>query len=241
MGWKNINPLWRVADVLTVEQAAALIAEADPHEVDFRSSDISFAKAENWGDEGIAWVKTAFAAITNAINAGTLRATIRRDARQLAWQEESLPNEGERDLTENERGEVEITAYSSARIAYKQQPNWGRTTVAVSDLVKWLEDRNFRVGFFFPNESENKRVSYLDKGNPRYAPKLAAAVTAWQSVTDDDLRGKSPKGAIEKWLREHAAEFGLSDEEGNPNKSGIDQVSAVANWQTKGGAPVTPE
>ena len=43
-----------------------------------------------------------------------------------------------------------------------------------------------------------------------------------------------------KWLREHASEYGLSDEEGKPNETGIDEVSKVANWQPKGGALKTP-
>lgn len=56
----------------------------------------------------------------------------------------------------------------------------------------------------------------------------------------DDLKGKSPKQALSKWLREHAAEFGLSDEEGKPNETGIEEAAKVANWQPGGGAPKTP-
>ena len=45
--------------------------------------------------------------------------------------------------------------------------------------------------------------NYLDRANPRYAPKLEAAVRAWQAVTDPV--GKHPKQALAKWLRENAA------------------------------------
>ena len=84
----------------------------------------------------------------------------------------------------------------------------------------------------------NRHNGHLDPKNPRYAPKLAAAVRAWQAVTDP---GKvSPKKALTKWLREHAAEFGLSDDEGKPNETGIEEVAKVANWQPGGGAPKTP-
>ncbi|WP_186308572.1 hypothetical protein [Paraburkholderia sp. BCC1885] len=48
------------------------------------------------------------------------------------------------------------------------------------------------------------------------------------------------KDAIRKWLREHAAEFDLTNEDGNPNETGIDEVAKVANWQPSGGAPKTP-
>ena len=68
--------------------------------------------------------------------------------------------------------------------------------------------------------------------------KLAAAVRAWQAVTDGN--GKHPKQALTKWLLSHAAEHGLTDEEGKPNETGIDQVASVANWQPGGGAPKTP-
>jgi hypothetical protein len=43
-----------------------------------------------------------------------------------------------------------------------------------------------------------------------------------------------------KWLREHAADFGLSDEDGKPNETGIEEAAKVANWQPGGGAPKTP-
>jgi hypothetical protein len=52
--------------------------------------------------------------------------------------------------------------------------------------------------------------------------------------------GRSPKQTLVKWLREHAALYKLSDEEGNPNETGIEECAKVANWQDKGGAPKTP-
>jgi hypothetical protein len=81
---------------------------------------------------------------------------------------------------------------------------------------------------------------YLDPKHPRYAPKLAAAVLAWQTTGNKALTGKSPKQALLKWLREHAAEFDLTDEDGKPNETGIEEAAKVANWQPAGGAPKTP-
>ena len=108
--------------------------------------------------------------------------------------------------------------------------------VEVESLRKWLSSRGCRPAFFFPPKEDEP--DYLDPDNPRYAPKLAAAVQAWQAVTDP--AGHHPRQALIKWLREHAADFGLTDEEGKLNETGIDQVATVANWRPSGGAPKTP-
>ena len=115
-------------------------------------------------------------------------------------------------------------------------PNWHHSTVMVDDLREWLRGRGISSGFFFP-EPETQR-DYLDRKHERYAPKLAAAVSAWENAKVTS--GKSPKSQLLKWLREHAAEFGLTDEEGNQNQQGIEEVAKVANWQPGGGAPKTP-
>ncbi len=109
--------------------------------------------------------------------------------------------------------------------------------VDVGSLRKWLVSRGFNTGFFFPKTSDDA-PEYLDKNSPRYAPKLAAAVSAWQAVTGAGK--KSPKQALEKWLREHAASFGLVDDDGNPINQAVEECSKVANWNTSGGAPKTP-
>ena len=108
--------------------------------------------------------------------------------------------------------------------------------VEVDSLRAWLAGRGFRQGFFFPLTTD--APDYLDPRNPRFAPKLAAAVRAWQAVIDPN--GKHPKQALMKWLREHAAEFALTDDEGKPNETGIEESAKVANWQPGGGAPKTP-
>ncbi len=111
-----------------------------------------------------------------------------------------------------------------------------RSKILVEDLRGWLKSRGFKTGFFFPEPLSP--TDYLDANNSRYAPKLAAAVKAWQAVTD--AGNKHPKQALTKWLREHAAELSLSDEEGKPNETGIEEIAKVANWQPGGGAPKVP-
>ena len=111
-----------------------------------------------------------------------------------------------------------------------------KSTVKVDSLRAWLGGRGFQSGFFFP--ASNESPDYLNKNSSRYAPKLAAAITAWLAVTDSGK--KSPKQALEKWLREHAAEFGLVDDDGNPVNAAIEECSKVANWSPGGGAPKMP-
>lgn len=113
-----------------------------------------------------------------------------------------------------------------------------RSTVVVDSLRQWLLSRGFKSGFFFPDPVTTGEPEYLDPRSPRYAPKLAAAVRAWQAVTDPGK--KSAKQALDKWLREHASEFGLTDDEGLPVNQAIEECSKVANWNASGGAPKTP-
>jgi hypothetical protein len=111
--------------------------------------------------------------------------------------------------------------------------------VDVESLRSWLASRGVRTGFFFPNPTD--APDYLDPNHPRYAPKLAAAVHAWLATGDESaIRGKSPKQALVKWLRENAARFGLADDDGKPNETGVEETAKVANWQPSGGAPKTP-
>jgi hypothetical protein len=78
------------------------------------------------------------------------------------------------------------------------------STVDVTSLQEWLVSRGMSSGFFFARPSQ---PGYLNPEHPRYAPKLAAAVTAWQSFDDLPALARSPKQALSKWLREHAADF----------------------------------
>lgn len=130
----------------------------------------------------------------------------------------------------------EYDTIGSRRTVIEDSIDLSASRVDVESLRRWLETRGIRTGFFFPTATD--APDYLDPRNPRYAPKLAAGVRAWQSVTDTG--GKSPKQALAKWLREHAAEFGMADDEGKPNETGIEEVAKVANWQPSGGAPKTP-
>ncbi|WP_129562593.1 hypothetical protein [Paraburkholderia dokdonensis] len=242
--YKDIKPTWHLVDPLSVEDAAALIAGFDPHAVDpsreyFRNRETNLTDSQ-----GIAWVHTAQTALENAVMAGQLRAKIRRSAWMRGWDEE--PEEGEAyaknvtlrpdDVAEAWGAADPHAALGARRIIYRVAPDWRLTTVAVADVRAWLATRGTKSGFFFPDASD--APDYLDPKHPRYAPRLAAAVNAWLAVTQ--ASGKSVKDSIKKWLREHAGQYGLNNEDGKPNETGIEEVAKVVNWQPSGGAPKTP-
>lgn len=126
---------------------------------------------------------------------------------------------------------------------YKNNRNdidWKETLIDVENLKKWLIERGIIDNFFVP--ASNFRANFKNPSGNHYAPKLAAAVAAWEAVTSDPkrLRGKSPKQALEGWLTEHAGSYDLVNKDGTPNKTGIEEAAKVANWQPGGGAPKTP-
>lgn len=85
-------------------------------------------------------------------------------------------------------------------------------------------------------------IPYLDPKHANYAPKLAAAINAWEAVSRDpsSLRNKTAKQALLVWLRKNAAQFVFTKDDGNPMSKGLRKSRKIANWDLKGGAPKTP-
>ena len=112
-----------------------------------------------------------------------------------------------------------------------QTIDWDETLLSVADLKEWLSGRGFTTGFFF--DSKANTLPYLDDSNAYYAPKLAAAIKAWEEVSTNEqlLNNCSPKQALIKWLEVNGHKFGLT--------TSFEEVAKIANWQTKGGAPTT--
>ena len=138
------------------------------------------------------------------------------------------------------RYEIDINGYPYEEI--EGSVDVTASEVEVESLKAWFLRRDYRPVFFFPLEEDEPvkedEPDYLDSGNTRYAPKLAAAVRAWQAVADPGP--KHPRQALEDWLVKNAADLGLTDEKGKLNRTGIEQIAAVANWRWRGGAPKTP-
>jgi hypothetical protein len=212
---------WRLCDELSVIQSALLIVGQDP------SSSQEWVLDWQPGERPMGF-DAAFAAICHAVQSARLNATIRRTAREWGWMQEPEPDEN---IAKDERG---------VNVLFKTEPDWKLTTIMVDDLRAWLRGRGIKTGFFFPEEIESE--DFLNPADEHYSPKLAAAIKAWEAVNRDSslLRGKTVKQAIVIWLRRHADRYGLTKEDGSPNEQGIEEVSKIANWDTKGGAPKTP-
>lgn len=234
---------WRLCEELSIVQAALLVAGEAPVFAEY---------AESWDldkrPKGYEAAKTAISgALKNYINYEKELAEL--DAQSNALREEyanapDLIYENEDRLNLLLRRSIEgslVPLYESDINGHEYATIEGtidvsKSTVQVESLKRWLAHKGFSSGFFFPEPVET--MDYLDSLNPRYAPKLAAAVKAWQSVIDTGKR--SPKQALDKWLREHALQFGLTNDEGKPIEQAIEECSKVANWNAKGGATKTP-
>jgi len=142
-----------------------------------------------------------------------------------------------RALLEVLRGAVESENLPSQSLTNATGLSSSGILVSVSELKRWLKTKNMLPAFFF-GERPDQSTEFLDPDNPRYSTRLAAAVRAWQAVTD--TKGISPKQALTNWLNENAKELGLVDKQGTPIKQTIEDIAKVANWQITGGAPKTP-
>ncbi len=206
---------WRLSGELSIEHAAYLIIGEVPKvegmvEYDENGEVIPVQK------EGNPKFVATITGMTNAIISGQLKANVQHvienkfDVMAELW-------------VEIETNEVDRQ----------------RTMVSVPELKKWLSSNGLEPDFFFPEKSPV--LDYLDPSHPRYAPKLAAAIHAWLAIGDDStLKGKSPKQALDKWLRENAAGFNMIDSDGNPVNQAVEDCSKVANWNLGGGSPKTP-
>jgi hypothetical protein len=116
-----------------------------------------------------------------------------------------------------------------------------KSTIVVEDLREWLRCRGVTEGFFFPDTKPGP--DYLNSDHPNYAPKLAAAIKAWEAVTHEPEYIKKPwhpKKKLVHWLENNAAKLGLIKNDGETDRWVIENLIAkVANWKPQGGAPKT--
>lgn len=158
--------------------------------------------------------------------------------RPVEWSELTKVYVGNDELASEGKVRVLLRDMGTSNFAHDESfdpEGWVNYRILPSDYMKVIASAESIAGRV---EEHTTSADYLDPNHPRYAPKLAAAVRAWQAVTD--AGGKHPKQALAKWLRENAAEFGMTDDGGKPNETGIEEAAKVANWQPGGGAPKTP-
>ena len=205
---------WRLCDEFSVVQAALLIAgQEDPGIWEGVLNDKEQDRPK--------YFTAAFTALKNAILGGRLPATIRRKAWERGWTETpwdeweiengtEQPGDGEK-ITDNfgifpDQEPIPEEAKNLRDIIYRTEPDWYLTTILESDLKEWLKSRGIKTGFFFPQADDTP--DFLDKNHEHYAPKLAAAIKAWQAVNEepDLLASKTPKKALIIWLRNNAGQ-----------------------------------
>ena len=233
---------WRLADALSVVDAAILVTGNDPSK-----------KLQQGGfDEPIEWVQVTdydgyeatFKALKEAILSNRISASIAFpliDAGRSAGMT-LLDGKYRRKLTAilKESSKIfklrNLNFYDHDSLVFLQdEPDWNRTMIDVEILKNWFKSKGFFPDFFFPQGDPN---SFMNKEHPRYSPKLACAVSAWRAVTAP-ARNKTPKQTVEAWVTANGVNYGLANEEGVVPGAAIEEVSKVVNWQTKGGAART--
>lgn len=136
------------------------------------------------------------------------------------------------------QGSISRVAEEDSRGSWQETDrlDFHQSWVETESLRDWLAERGYPSVFFSIGQVEST-PGYLDADHSRYAPKLAAAVEAWERVDAKDGTAGTPKQKLQRWLRLNAARFGLVDDDGKPTESVIEEIAKIANWARGGGAP----
>ena len=229
---------WRLADELSVIDAAILITGNDPSERESKGDgfDSPFHEEQRTSYDGF---EAVFKAIKNAILSNRIAAVA---VYPVDEGDTSTYNPVKRPLSVALRKGTKLFQGKSlnfyghdALVFLQVDPDWSKTTIEVAHLVNWLRSRGVYPDFFFPRGDPE---SFLNRENERYSAKLACAVAAWKAVTAP-ARNKSPKQSLEDWVTAHGVQFGLGNDEGIVPQNAKDEIAKVANWQPKGGAAKT--
>jgi hypothetical protein len=116
-----------------------------------------------------------------------------------------------------------------------KEPDWEQTTIEVQDLKDWLANRGVFPPFFFPTGNQE---GFRSKKNPRYAPKLAACIAAWEAVSVA-AKNSSVKQTLKDWIRSNASAYGVGDESGIVSDTAAEELAKIVNWSPGGGATPT--
>lgn len=220
---------WDLCEEYSVIQAALLIVDEDP-------ATLQHVVEQNSPDFRPHGFDAVYSALQKAVSAGSLEASIRHSIISQGC----LQAIAEEYASFSQNNTEILTANNGTSYIYSLAPDWHLTTIQKADLIKWLRARNFYCNFFTP--VENITISQPSEEQPFCTPKLLAALDAWEAVRSNNgaLKGNTPKQAIQKWLRQNAANYGLVNSKGRPNELAIEEIAKVVNWSPKGGAPRTP-
>lgn len=235
----ELSPLdyWRLADDLSVADASYLIAGIDP------------SRAER--NRIYTGRDAAFKALRAAIMGNKLQAQVRYQLRRPYTLDCGFASDDEErirfdyviarnDSGKQIHGETRVNfdldeLRGCPNLYIWKEPDWDETHITVDDLKRWLSSRNLYPPFFFP---EGNPEGFRDSKHPRYAPKLAACIAAWEAVTKP-ANNLTVKQTLEGWLQSNAAAFGVGDEAGIVSSNTAAALASVVNWNPAGGAPKT--
>lgn len=250
--------LWRLSDCLSVTAAASLIAGHSPNDR-FLSEDGDYRFYDDKDGEKERRFKAVFQSLRGAILSNRLAADVRLPMRRGGNTDDvdygpQMPNESRMSydmlLTRIDGGgygQLPKVIPGQTRLNFSvdelrgetdfficSEPNWSETLIDVENLIEWLKKRGVRPAFFFPMGNEE---GFRNKENPRYAPKLACAVAAWEAVRKQSPN-KSAKQTLADWIQSNGVNFGVGTD-GVVTPSAAEEIARVCNWATSGGANAT--
>lgn len=245
----KIRSLLRLCDDFSVIDAAILIADGDPYLTE------TYLSGDENGDveeltRKVIWQQNGVEAAFKSLSSAVLHGRIQANVKIRAVVESNIPDDilfeplGPRQVAVPIKGNIlEQLARLKAggevhwnELRLETVPDWDLTTVNVTDLKVWLTARNLRPSFFF-DDAEPQQPDFLDLGHAFFAPELALAVTAWQTVVADPLRARSPKAMIQDWLEKSGQAHWKGDEP--LSNAAKERISTLINWERRGGAPRT--
>lgn len=252
--------LWRLSDELSVIDAALLVAGHDPGEVRVAGHDPalspieSISSDENYGpreyeDQGF---RAVFKALRLAIMSNKVSAVVAYRARPkgTVLDPDEPYGESPADNEISVKYQILLRASGTAQrhlfggaqniqaseeLHILCEPDWNATILLVEDFRSWLSERGITPEFFFP---QGATEGFRDRRHPRYAPKLACAVSAWEAV-ERPQPNKSVKMSLEAWIMSNGVNFGLGGDDGIVSQSAAGEVAKIVNWNPKGGATPT--
>lgn len=259
----NSLDFWRLADELSVIDAAILITGHDPsgqfdvfdeNGFAIKESNGSWRTAQRRDYEGY---DATFKALKSSIGLNKLRANVRH--RVIKAEYEQIPEGGYQPLDPGPEYkhipyDFLIAQHGPEKVAGTvsnfsideyflgcddfylcKEPDWESSTIAVEDLKEWLSIRGIFPAFFFPR---GKEEGFRNKDNPRYAPKLAACIAAWETVQAPEIN-RTVKQTLKDWIRSNAAAYGVGDDSGIVSDPAAEALAIIVNWAPEGGAPPT--
>lgn len=252
--------LWRLSDELSVVDVALLAAGHNPGEVRPFGPDPmicpieSIQSHEDYGRHELAdqGFRAVFKALRGAVfrNKISARMHYRARLRGEMYDAEQCYPESDNDSEIEVKYEIIINPkighrhcflggaeniQSSEHLRIIREPNWHETTVDVEDVRYWFAERGVHPPFFFPNGIAE---GFRNRQHPRYSPKLACAVAAWEAI-EKPQPNKSVKQSLEAWVVSNGVNFGMGGDDNTVTQTAAGEVAKVANWNPKGGATPT--